>query len=81
VAVTEVGIAELQRGGYFGAVGRVHARLRNAANKELWSAEASSSSTRLRRREEYDARPELYSEDFREVAEDIARQLIDGPIR
>jgi len=81
VAVTEVGIAELQRGGYFGAVGGVQARLRTAANKELRSGEARSSSTRLRRREEYDAKPELYADDFREVAEDIARQLIDGPIR
>ena len=81
VTLKEAGIAELQRGGFFGAVGRVHARLRNSANKELWSAEATSSSTQLRRREDYDTNPALYAEDFRQVAEDLARQLIDGPIR
>jgi hypothetical protein len=81
VFVQEVGLAELQRGGYFGAVGMVLARLRNANGKELWSGVARSTSTRQRRREEYDAKPGLYAEDFREVAEDIARQLIDGPIR
>ena len=81
VTSKEAGIAELQRGGYSGPVGRVHARLRNSANKELWSAEASSTSTQLRRREDYDTNPALYAEDFRQVAEDLARQLIDGPIR
>jgi hypothetical protein len=81
IAVLRAGIAELERGGFFGVVGAARARLRSADNKELWSEVAQSRSTRLRRLQEYETNPALYAEDFRETAADIARQLIDGPIR
>ena len=81
LVIKEAGVAELERGGFFGVFGVAQARLRSAENKELWNAQARSSSTRLRKQSEYDANPALYAEDFREVAQDIARQLVEGPIR
>ena len=79
--VTEAGISELERGGFFGVTATARVRLFSAEQKQIWSAEARSSSTRLRRREGYTANPALYGEDFREVAEDLARQVVIGPIR
>ena len=81
VRVMTAGISELERGGFFGVTATALARLWSAEKKEIWNAEAHSSSTRLRRREEYSANPALYAEDFREVAEDLARQVVLGPIR
>ncbi|MGZ5569005.1 MAG: hypothetical protein ACXWKG_18495 [Limisphaerales bacterium] len=81
VSVTEAGISELERGGFFGASATVYARLEDDQHKELWHAEARSTSTRLRRVAEYQTNPAFYGEDFREAADDIARQLIEGPIR
>jgi hypothetical protein len=81
VVVTEAGISELERGGFFGVTATALARLWSAEKKEIWSATAHSSSTRLRRREEYGANPALYAEDYREVADDLPRQVVQGPIR
>lgn len=80
VFVVQIGIAELERGGFFGVTGEAQANLK-AADKLLWKARARSTSTHLRRTADYDANPALYAEDFREVAQDIARQLVEGPIR
>lgn len=81
IRVQEAGLAELQRGGWFGAHGSVSANLRSRNGESLWSATARSTSTELRRREDFDRQPTLYLDDFMEVAKDIARQLIEGPIR
>ena len=81
VEVQEAGLAELQRGGWFGAHGTVSATLRSSGGESLWEATARATSTKLRRREEFDQQPTLYRDDFTEVADDIARQLIEGPIR
>jgi hypothetical protein len=81
VEVQKAGLAELQRGGWFGAHAGVSAQLTNKTGESLWTATAYATSAKLRRREEFDQKPTLYSDDFTVVAEDIARQLIEGPIR
>src|ERR1051325_561116 len=75
------GIDELERGGFFGVSVSAAASLQNGQNKTVWHESAESTSTHLRRREEYEANPALYGKDFQEAAEDVARQLIEGPIR
>src|SRR3954469_5038209 len=93
VAVVWVAIEEIERGGFVGVSVVGAASLRNAQNmigpasshdaqnKVVWHATAKSTSTHFRRRKEYEENPALYAEDFREAAEDLARQLVDGPIR
>jgi hypothetical protein len=81
IAVLRAGIVELERGGFFGVVGAARARLLGTDNNAVWGAIAQSHSNRLRRLEEYEKNPALYAEDFREASADIARQLIEGPIR
>jgi hypothetical protein len=79
--VAAADIRQLERGDFVGAYAEVWAKLRNHKNKVVWFEIARSSSTKLRRRSEYQTNPGLYAEDFREAADDVARQLIDGPIR
>ena len=80
ISFSQIGIPELQRD-WYGAYGLARARLRDHTDQEVWSAQASSTSTKLRRRAEFEVNPSLYQADFADVAEDIARQLVDGPIR
>lgn len=80
ISFSQIGIPELQHE-WYGTYGLARARLRDAAGKDVWSAQASSTSTKLRRRAEFESDPSLYRKDFEEVAEDLARQLIQGPIR
>jgi hypothetical protein len=80
INVESVGLQEVQRRFWVACV-RVTARLRKPDAGESWSACASSTGTKLRRVEEFTADPGLYREDFWEAAEDVARQLVVGPIR
>ena len=75
-----LGLPELERG-WFGAYGSARARLVDATGKEIWSTQATSTATKLRKRAEFEADPTLYKNDFDEVAADIARQLVLGPVR
>lgn len=80
VEVKAVGLEESQRG-FLAPCVRVSLRLAGDEPAREWKSFTHSLGTRPRRLEDYVARPELYRQDFKEVAEDIARQLIIGPIR
>jgi hypothetical protein len=80
IDVTSVGLREAQRGFWVTYLG-VGARLRKPDGGNLWSACASSTGTKQRRVEEFAANVEVYRQDLREAAEDLARQLVVGPIR
>jgi hypothetical protein len=78
--VSRFGLREVQRG-FFAPYAFADAKLRTTDGKQIWWACAQSVGTKQRRDEEFGQRPELYREDFVEVADDLSRQLIEGPIR
>lgn len=65
----------------FVAFGVAQAELRDSAGKQVWEAAAEATSINSRPLSEYEREPGLYRKDFAEVAEDLARQLIEGPVR
>jgi hypothetical protein len=76
----EFGLLEEQPG-YFVPFAYASASVNNAQGKDIWSATAYSQAIKPRGRQEYTSRQESYLEDFQTVCEDLARQLIEGPIR
>lgn len=77
--IRTIGLREPQRGFWVPYL-NVRAELDSGGAKP-WQTYASSTGTRLRRLEEFSKNPELYRKDMDELIEDIARQLIEGPIR
>jgi len=80
ITIASVQISELERGCFWGVNATAAASLW-VGQKNIWSEVAESKSTHLHRYLDYLANPNLYAQDFREVANDLARQLINGPIR
>jgi hypothetical protein len=78
--IKSYGIDELQYA-WYGPYLCVAAELKDATGKKLWSEQAVSVGTMLHRKAELERNPKLYREEFAEVADDIAHQLIEGPIR
>jgi hypothetical protein len=76
--ITEFGVREVQRG-FVVPHTIISARLISTEGKRLWSATAESSGVDRRPVQNYNA--PSYCEDFKSVAEDIANQMIRGPIR
>jgi hypothetical protein len=76
--VVDFGVREVQRG-FVVPYATVSAKLISAAGKRLWSATAQSSGVERRAAENYGAKS--YCDDFKLVAEDLASQMIRGPIR
>ena len=78
--VQAVGLREVERERFVpfaDAVGRLFGN----DGKELWNAHAQSSGPRPRAIAEFRETPELYRDDFEEVARDLANQLVEGPVR
>ena len=80
IEVQTVGLLEPQQGFWVPYV-HVLARLDRNAGGDTWSTRVSSTGTKYRRLDEFSNHPELYAADFAELAEDVARQVVDGPIR
>jgi hypothetical protein len=80
ISLTAVGLMEHQRG-YWAPMAKVTAELLNQSDEKMWKAIAASTGTHPRKLDEFSQQPELYRNDFAEVADDLARQLIEGPIR
>jgi hypothetical protein len=80
VRVNSVGLLEPQRN-FWVVTANVSARLENTNKTSIWSATVDSTGTHTRRMDDFARDPSLYAKDFEEVADDIARQLIAGPIR
>lgn len=78
--VKSYGIDELQPG-WYGPFLCAAAELKDSAGKQIWSGEAASVGSHLVQKAELENNPKLYREDFAEVADDVAHQLIEGPIR
>ncbi len=78
--ITKYGLREVQRG-FFAPYVYAEATLTDPKGKRIWRASAYSIGINDRRKEEFHHQPELYRKDFVEVAEDLSRQLIEGPIR
>lgn len=74
------GIDQLQPG-WYGPYLCAAAVIKDSDGKKIWSAQAASVGTRLRQKADLQNNPELYREDFAEVVEDVAHQLVEGPIR
>jgi hypothetical protein len=74
------GIREVQRG-FYAPFAVLTARLNAPDGKNIWTADAQSVAPSLRRKEEYARDPTLYSKEFAQIADDLARQLVEGPIR
>jgi len=78
VKVIDFGLREVQTG-FVVPYAVASAALESHEGENLWSATAESSGMDRRRPEAYDA--ESYCAAFRAVADDLASQLIRGPIR
>jgi hypothetical protein len=80
VNIVARGLAEVVPG-HFSAHATVASELFSATGRRLWSARVQSVATVKRPVAEFQSRPEQYRDDFAEVADDLARQLVQGPIR
>ncbi len=78
--LTSFGLREVQRG-FFVPYVSAEAGLMDSGGKRLWHASAQSIGIKPRRKEEFQQSPILYRDDFLDVAADLSRQLIQGPIR
>jgi hypothetical protein len=76
----KVGIREA-RSDLYAPFARISAELKGKDGKKIWSASALSTELHTRAKREYENKPELYKEDFREVAADLAEQLVKGPMQ
>lgn len=78
--VETVGLREVERerfAPFASAVGRLY----SSDGKVVWHAHAKSTGSRPRAVAEFREKPDLYREEFEEVANDIANQLVEGPVR
>lgn len=57
------------------------AKVITADNKKVWQGKAKAIKSTGRPLEDYLHDPQLYKSDFNGLAEDLARQLVSGPIR
>lgn len=80
LSLTEFGFLEEQPG-YFVPYAYASASLKNSAGAKVWSATACSRGLAARSKRDYVEQADTYTKDFGGVAEDLARQLIEGPIR
>ena len=80
IEIRSISLEETQRG-FCSPSFSVSARLTDAGGNSIWSATARSTGHRMRTLAEYARQPESYREDFAEVAEDVAQQLVSGPLR
>ena len=80
LTVEALGLREVER--YrFAPFAAASARLVDLNGKELWSARAKSTGTELHPLQAFSDEPDLYRRGFHEAANDLANQLIQGPIR
>jgi hypothetical protein len=74
------GLREVERK-HFAAFGVAKAQLNDPRGKTIWAAYAESIYPDGRPLEDFTKQPELYRRHFEEVTQDLAHQLIEGPIR
>jgi hypothetical protein len=75
-----VGLVELSRQQFTPCI-VAQARLIADGDKKVWSATAKAIRNSGRALEDYRLDPQLYRSDFDALADDLARQLVSGPIR
>jgi hypothetical protein len=80
LCVQVVGLREVERD-QFAPFALGVASLHSPDGKELWKAQARSTGTKPHPLETFGTQPDLYRKDFAEVADDLATQLVDGPVR
>lgn len=80
VRLVACGLREIERQ-RFAPFAAAQAELRNGAGKQIWSAHTVSVCPNGRPLEELAKDPALYRREFGPIAEDLAHQLIEGPIR
>ena len=80
ICIKTIGLREIERS-QFAPYAMAVAMLYSPSSQEMWRATARSHAVNPRALEDFKKQPELYRKDFNEVAEDLVRQLVDGPIR
>jgi hypothetical protein len=80
IRTTALGVREVHRGFWVPFV-QVSAKLAAGEEANRWKTFASSSGTKPRALKEFSMNPDLFKQDFAEAADDVARQLVQGPIR
>ena len=78
--VHAVGLREVERERFSPFVD-ASARLTGHRGREIWSARAQSTSVHAVPLQSFRENPNLYREDFHEVALDLVKQLVEGPLR
>lgn len=77
--VEQIGLRETQKS-FWSPFLQVKARLEKG-EKSVWQTTVLSTASKIRSLNEFADRPELFQADLEEVIQDIARQLVEGPIR
>ena len=80
ICIKAIGLREIERN-QFAPYAMAVAMLYSPNSQEIWRATARSHAVNPRALEDFKKQPELYRKDFNEVADDLVRQLVEGPVR
>lgn len=79
VRLDAIGLQETQKG-YWTPFLEVNAKLMKSGGS-IWETSVSSTGLRSRQVSEFTTDPKLYQADLQDAIDDVAKQLVDGPIR
>jgi hypothetical protein len=80
ICIKSIGLREVERNQFVPSAMAV-AMLYSPTGQETWRATARSNGSNPRALDAFEKQPDFYRKDFDEVADDLARQLVEGPVR